>query len=38
MEQLAILLIDFFDKVRKVDAIYEHFILHSSQLVLIRNT
>ena len=37
MEQLAILLIDFFERVRNVEAIHEHFILHSSQLVLIRN-
>lgn len=37
MEQLAILLIDFYEKVRSVDAIHEHFVLHSSQLVLIRD-
>ena len=37
MEQLAILLIDFFERVSKIEAIHEHFILHSSQLVLIRN-
>ena len=37
MEQLAILLIDFFEKVSKIEAIRDHYVLHSSQLVLIRN-
>ena len=37
MEQLAILLIDFFEKVRQVEEVRDHFVLHSSHLVLIRN-
>ena len=37
IEQLAILLIDFFEKVSRIPAILDHFVLHSSQLVLIRN-